>query len=275
LLQPFRWLSRRCPGAKPGIEEEDKPEAFGWGILSSECTSHDPSLSWPTKEQLALLPPDWLTTAKATKSKQPFFLNRVRGNIRCRQAGLRSGTALATLLQVGLMALCLDGVAWDSYIGATAPTFVTDVSLGALTGLTCVLLMFFGGVGMGWLQVVGYGQVLLPGESLTLNLVWDVIFHLAVSINEEVSLRGWLLPNLAIAFVVHLGSTPALACFVAVAVESCYFSCMHWGSPGITRQGMINLTIGGIAAALNVVLSGGLGFALGFSTSPPHCSAHC
>ena len=162
------------------------------------------------------------------------------------------------------MATFLDGVSWDTYVGVTTPGFAGDLGLGLLTGFSCVVVMFAGGVGLGWLRVVGFGQVLVPGESLPLNLLWDVIFHVAVSLNEEVALRGWLLPNVALAIVAHLGWSPGMACICAVAAESAYFSYMHWGSPGITRQGMINLTIGGVAAALNVVLSGGLGFALGW-----------
>ena len=50
-----------------------------------------------------------------------------------------------------------------------------------------VLAIFAAELSVGWLRVVGYLEVVDPRESLWVNLLWDVIFHVAVAVHEEVS----------------------------------------------------------------------------------------
>ena len=68
-----------------------------------------------------------------------------------------------------------------------------DALAGVAVGATLIIGVFAAEVGLGWIKITGYMQTVVPGESLGLNLLWDVVFHLAVSINEELSMRGWLL----------------------------------------------------------------------------------
>lgn len=68
-----------------------------------------------------------------------------------------------------------------------------DALAGLAVGSVLVLGLFAAEVGLGWIKITGYMQTAVPGESLWHNLGWDVVFHIAVSINEELSMRGWLL----------------------------------------------------------------------------------
>ena len=66
-------------------------------------------------------------------------------------------------------------------------------------------------VSLGWLHVVGYLEVIEPREILSLNLLWDLGFHLGVACNEEISMRGWLLIHTAMALHAHSGLSPYVA----------------------------------------------------------------
>ena len=39
---------------------------------------------------------------------------------------------------------------------------------------------------MGWIKIVGYWETVVPEENFAVNITWDVLFHVGVSINEEV-----------------------------------------------------------------------------------------
>jgi len=119
-------------------------------------------------------------------------------------------------------------------------------------------------VAVGWVHIIGYFEVAVPGEWLWLNLAFDAAFHLGVAINEELSLRGWLLLNMSQAFAAELGLTPSTATALAIGAQSLLFAAAHAASPGASAAGLFNLTVGGIAGALNVVLTGSLSFALGW-----------
>ena len=71
-----------------------------------------------------------------------------------------------------------------------------------------------------------------PSEKLSLNLSYDVLFHAAVSVNEELPMRGWLLLNaadaLCAAFPGAVGAGVAL--LLAVALESLLFAALHLSS---------------------------------------------
>lgn len=257
LLQPARELTRRLPGAAAS------QQAFSsLAPTEQEQEQNDPSLAWPL-EHHGELPAGWLDIARRGGSKQPFFLNHVSGGARCKHAALRVGSAIATVLLIGLMATLLDRQPLAA-IGLHADGFASGLALGGLTGTTCVAVLFLAEWQLGWLHVCGYCEVVAPGERLSHCLLWDVAFHIGVSVIEEVSLRGWLLHNLAAAASAHLGLGVPTAMAVAIAGESAIFASLHLGSPGASALSLLNLSVGGVAAALNVAVSGSLAFALGW-----------
>ena len=251
-----RWVARRLPGAVV--------PATSAACAKEEATQHDKTLVWPPPG--APIPAEWASIVASRKRKQPYFLNHVRGCVRLRQAAQRVGAAAGTLAQVFAMSMLLDDRPL-SVIGLRGPMELllgADLWLGLLTGATCVLALFVVELSLGWLKIIGFCEVVVPGESLTLNLLWDGLFHAGVAINEEVSMRGWMLLNLAHCFVAHFGVTAASAGGLAVAFQSALVAVAHLNSPGASTLGLVNLMIGGVAGALNVFLSGGIAFALGW-----------
>ena len=251
LLPPARVLARMLPGA--WVPESSKE------CEKQENAVLDLSITWPVPG--SQLPPSWVDVARRSKRENPFFLNHVRGSTRLRQAVFRITAALGTLTMIHVMTEYVDHTSSSSDIGLDIS--FTDICWGFAVGSIIVILLFLAEVALGWIHVVGYFEVVVPGEYLFVNLFWDILFHIGVSINEEVSLRGWILVNTAL-YVRTLGLSPSEAMTVAVALQAGVFALMHVGSPGASRVGLTNLVIGGTVAALNVFLSGGLSFSLGW-----------
>lgn len=261
LLLPFaRFVARRCPGAVVPASETD--------LVKQEREQHDFTLAWPPPG--SALPPDWVEAAgkpggrdvKNGAGSQPYFLNHVRGSTRCRQAAHRVGQALGTMICVALMSRWIDDVP-VSDLGLDL-RFV-DLAWGFLVGSAIVIALFLSEVWLfGWLRVIGIYEVVVPGESIGINLLWDVLFHLGVSVNEEVSMRGWLLVHVARWVSSTWAFDTGIAMVLSVALQASLFSLAHLGSPGASRVGLVNLIVGGAAAAANVFVSGGLSFGLGW-----------
>ena len=188
--------------------------------------------------------------------------------------------AACSLLQTFALAALLDGTSWLDAV-------LLRMRHGRTSYLEpspecCILVIFAAEVSFGWVQVIGYFEVVAPNEWLSLNLFFDVLFHLGVAINEELSLRGWLFAASAQFFMSGTGVDAGWATILAVGAQSLVFAAAHAASPGASAVGLVNLTIGGVAAALNVVFCG-LTFALGWhyrgtsswaicSASPPPAS---
>ena len=251
LLPPARVLARMLPGA--WVPESSKE------CEKQENAVLDLSITWPVPG--SPIPSHWIDVARRSKRENPFFLNHVRGSTRLRQAVFRITAALGTLTMAHVMSEYVDHTSSLADIGLEIS--FSDIGWGFAVGSTIVILLFLAEVALGWIHIVGYFEVVVPGEYLVINLFWDILFHIGVSINEEVSLRGWILVNTAL-YVRTLGLSPSEAMTVAVVLQAGVFALMHVGSPGASRVGLTNLVIGGTVAALNVFLSGGLSFSLGW-----------
>ncbi|KOO26001.1 hypothetical protein Ctob_012853, partial [Chrysochromulina tobinii] len=112
---------------------------------------------------LERIPAAWRAIA-AKAGKQPYFLNHV--------------AVMSWLIDHRLL----------SEMGAQLSAI--DLALGTAVGAGIVVVLFSAEVAVGWLCVVcRSGEVVVAGESLWLNLLWDVLFHVGVAISEELSLR--------------------------------------------------------------------------------------
>ena len=251
LLPPARVFARMLPGA--WVPESSKE------CEKQENAVLDLSITWPVPG--TTIPPHWIDAARRSKRENPFFLNHVRGSTRLRQAVFRITAALGTLTMAHVMSEYVDHTSSLADIGLEIS--FSDIGWGFAVGSTIVIILFLAEVALGWVHIAGYFEVVVPGEYLVINLFWDILFHIGVSINEEVSLRGWILVNTAL-YVRTLGLSPSEAMTVAVVLQAGVFALMHVGSPGASRVGLTNLVIGGTVAALNVFLSGGLSFSLGW-----------
>jgi hypothetical protein len=117
---------------------------------------------------------------------------------------------------------------------------------------------------MGWIKVVGWWENAVPEEVFAFNITWDILFHVGVSINEEVMLRGWMfmlgihgLLFGALDWFDTQFNAATFAIIMSTILQSTLFASMHYSSPGSTRQSLLNLFFGGIAASLNVLVAGG------------------
>lgn len=266
-----RWIADRLPGASSNQDNDD------------DSLQHDKTLAWPTLHN-ANVPSAWLDLAKQRQRQHPssdeplWFLNHVRGSLRFRQAALRMASAAGTLVMAYVMTNFVDPPFADGAIAedekgtavglasiGLAPISLRDIALGFLVGSTIVIALFTIEVALGWIRVIGYFEKVVAEESWTLNILWDVLFHIGVSVNEEVSMRGWILVHT----LNHLSSTWEISSilmrwFVAIGLQASFFALMHATSPGANAIGLFNLVIGGTAGALNVLVTGSLSFAVGW-----------
>lgn len=227
-------------------------------------SSNDPTIPWPN----APLPNGWVEMAKTRhdrKDDEPlFFLNHVRGSIRFQQSMIRIASGWGTLLMIFVQSHWLSSPPEPlSRIGLLPVSWI-DFGWGFLIGSGVIIGFFLVEVAMGWIHIIGYFQVADPDESLILNLIWDILFHLGVSMNEEVSLRGWILVHSTVFLHTNMEMSVANAMTIAIGLQALWFASMHAGSSGASRLGLVNLVVGGTVAAANVVVSGSLWFPLGW-----------
>ena len=128
------------------------------------------------------------------QQQQPYYLNHVRGSTRLRQASQRLAAASGTLIATYL--LCN-----PSFSSSSSSPFIkfedvglkvtsvhrvlSDIVHGIVIGSTIVVILFGVEVYMGWIRIVGFWEKVVSDEKFVLNLLWDALFHMGVSVNEE------------------------------------------------------------------------------------------
>mmetsp|Transcript_15235 Transcript_15235/g.44573 ORF Transcript_15235/g.44573 Transcript_15235/m.44573 type:complete len:418 (+) Transcript_15235:127-1380(+) len=245
-------VARRLCGDEGAVSCEPTPK---------EMAVHDPSIPWPAAEHLAGELKPFLE-----RPGQPFFLNHVTARQRCKDAFVRTGMNLGSLVAVCCTCWWMDGRDVASIGLALDRRLLVDSATGFAVGITIVGFIFIVELLAGWIHFLQFFEVFDKSERFSACIFWDVVFHLNVAFNEELPLRGWMLHNMADACVAHFDFAPLPAFFVAVVAESAFFVLMHLRSPGGSQfQSMLNLFVGGVSGGLNVMLTGGrLGFALGW-----------
>merc|ERR1739838_392396 len=101
--------------------------------------------------------------------------------------------------------------------------FTRDMMIGFVVGIVIVGFMFAVELFAGWLHFLQAFEVFDRTENFVTCIFWDIVFHLNVSLNEELPVRGWMLHNLADACKAHFQLTPVPAFLVAVVIESAFF----------------------------------------------------
>jgi hypothetical protein len=239
----------------------DDSSALGGEPTKEELALHNPNIVWPRAELLA---PDLVQFV--SPKGQPFFLNHVTARHRCKDACMRIGMNVGSFVTVWCLCVWMDRRSLAS-IGLTLDVpFFIDLGLGLCVGFSLVFFMFAVELGQGWVRFLEFFEVFDQSERFVSCIFWDVVFHLNVTLNEELPLRGWMLHNLGDAFGVHFGFSPVTSFMLAAIAESALFVFMHIGSPGGNDiKSMANIALGGMAGGLNVLVTGGrLGFSLGW-----------
>lgn len=133
------------------------------------------------------------SSSASSQSSQTYYLNHVRGSTRLRQASQRLGMAMGTLFVTYLLCNPSFRASSSSFtkldnVGLQFPSMqqvLSDLFIGILIGSTIVLVIFSVEVYMGWIKIVEYWEKVVPEERFGLNLLWDALFHVGVSVNEE------------------------------------------------------------------------------------------
>jgi len=208
------------------------------------------------------------TENRSSTSAQSYYLNNVRGSTRIRQACLRIAAAAGTLVSSYILCSLTSSLVSLDDIGLHVPSLqrvIFDLVCGCLIGSFIVIFIFLIELQLEWIKIIGYCETVVPNEKFTINIIWDILFHIGVSINEEVMLRGWMFSlgcrGLLLSALPWFQDNPSNAAIFAIilstTLQSTLFAIMHYSSPGCTYQSLLNLFFGGIAASLNVMVAGG------------------
>lgn len=179
---------------------------------------------------------------------------------------MRIGMNLGSILTVWFTCVYMDNRSLSSVGLLLDRAFFIDAAVGTVVGFGLVAFTFAIEWSAGWLHFLQFFEVFDKSENFATCILWDVIFHLNVAMNEELPVRGWMLLNLAEASHVHLGLAPSTAFLFAMLAQSTYFMIMHLPSPGGSRiQSIANIFLGGLAGGFNAYLTGGrLGLVMGW-----------
>jgi len=208
--------------------------------------------------------------------EQPYYLNHVRGSTFIRKASQRIAAAMGTLFASFLMIHIFDD--WRDEDGdkelrplhqlyaGSSENILRELCCGFAIGSFLVIMIFLIELKMGWILIIGYMETVVPEEKFTINIIWDILFHIGVSINEEIMLRGWMFVLAYGGLVVGLkdwgiyedyDSALNASLLGAMILQSTLFALLHYGSPGSSRESLLNLFLGGIAATINVLVAQG------------------
>jgi len=200
------------------------------------------------------------------KIKQPYYLNHVRGSTRIRHVSQRIGAAMGTLFSSYVLCSISSLVTFDDVgLGSSSLKRAPfDVLCGLVVGSSIVVFIFLLELKMGWIKIVGTFETVVLEEIFALNFAWDILFHVGVSINEELMLRGWMfilgchgLLTTALDWFEQPSNAAIFAIAMSIVLQSTLFAFLHLYSPGSTVVSLLNLFFGGIAAACNVMVAGG------------------
>lgn len=146
--------------------------------------------------------------------------------------------------------------------------WLRDAGFGMALGVALATVVFAVELAAGWVRVTGWltrsaGALRVPGASAWVALLGVLAFFLAVSVFEELLVRGFLLTNLAegLAGLRGLGARWAIA--AATLATSALFGVLHWTNPSATLLSTANITLFGVLLGLCYVWTDRLGAAVG------------
>jgi membrane protease YdiL (CAAX protease family) len=140
-----------------------------------------------------------------------------------------------------------------------------DCAFGTALGVALMAAIFLVGVAAGWFRVVGTAFA-EPGFSFLGLVAGYLVVFAAVSLTEELMVRGYLLTNLAEGL--RLGPvTGRAALALAVLLTSGLFGWLHAGNPNATLISTVTIALAGVFLAAGYALTGELALPLGLHFS--------
>lgn len=139
-----------------------------------------------------------------------------------------------------------------------------DCAFGTVLGLGLMCGLLLVGIAAGWFRVTGYA-VATAGPFAGLVVAYLVLF-VAVSVSEELAVRGYLLTNLAEGLRVG-PVTGRVALGLGVLLTSGLFGLLHAGNPNATVTSTVTIGLAGVFLAAGYALTGELAIPLGLHFS--------
>jgi len=168
--------------------------------------------------------------------------------------------AVVVVVAAWLVAVGVDRRRFADYGLSGGPAWWRDAAFGAALGALLVTLVFLVEAALGWVTVTG---LLVDGDRLVGFAVAALVVFAAVSVSEELLVRGLLLTNLAEGLA-GLGPFSGRAgTATAVALSSVAFGALHLGNPNATPVSTAVISLAGVWLALGYVLTGELAVPLG------------
>jgi hypothetical protein len=176
---------------------------------------------------------------------------------------ISSTTAMASVLLVTPFSIKLiDRRKWVSLKEQAKPSWWKDLGVGCLAGFFSIGLIFAILVAFGNIQVIGFAADFRDLDFLS-SFFGAVLIFICVGVYEEVVFRGYVFKNLSEGF---LGKwfTKETAVILAGILSSLAFSILHLTNPNASFLGFVNILVIGCLLCLSILITGRLGFAIGF-----------
>jgi hypothetical protein len=170
------------------------------------------------------------------------------------------GILLSMLLSVWLAGKFLDRRPFPDFGLHLNRNWWLDFGFGLGLGALLMTLIFLVELAAGWITITGAWQTAVSTRSFVLAIFLQVIFFVAVGIQEELLARGYWLRNLAegLAFLGRIG-----AVLTAWLISSAIFGVLHAFNPNATFGSTINLVLAGLFLGLAYVLTRSLAIPIG------------
>lgn len=178
------------------------------------------------------------------------------------QTGSTLFGALTAVLTAVVLAVVVDRRRLADYGFHLDRAWWRDFGFGAVLGAGLQTAVFLVALTAGWLRVTGTLVASSGFDPLALVVSYVVTFA-AISLSEELLVRGLVLTNLAEG-VAGLGPLSDRAgSVVAVGATSLLFGALHAGNPNATLLSTASISLAGVFLALGYVLTGELAVPLG------------
>ena len=180
--------------------------------------------------------------------------------------GYHAGQGLLTLLAIGGSVLL--AARWFDRRSAAGlglsidRNWWADLGFGCLLGIVLMTWIFGFELALSWINVV---ETFHPGQSgsFWFSMVSALVLFVCVGINEEMWMRGYLIPNIAEG-IRGRKISPRGAVIGALLLTAVVFGLMHAANPNASVVSALGIMFAGIVIGLPFVWTGSLAIPIGF-----------
>ena len=137
-----------------------------------------------------------------------------------------------------------------------------DFTFGAVLGIVSMSAIFIFEYYVGWIKITDTFYVAQEGQSFFAPLLVFLFLFICVSLNEELTSRGFMLTNIAEGLTFKK-SGPKVGIILALVISSGIFGLFHAGNPNATIIAVLNIVFAGVLLGTAFVLTGRLAIPIG------------